>query len=69
MSKPQTITIELNRKDVERIKDSLLTQAAIVGDRANAARSESRDRDSLSYSRYQSNLMDLYNNKFEGDFS
>ena len=60
----KTITVTLTEKEVIRIKDSLLGRAVAVGDAANAARMDDRDRDAREHSEYQSNLMDLYNNKF-----
>ncbi len=67
MSKPQTITIELTRKEVERIKVSLMTRAMEAQKAADLT-----EQDGLSGKRqreYRTLLMDLYNNKFEGTFS
>lgn len=67
MSKPQTITVELTRAEVQRIKDSLLGRALAVSEDAKRIRSEGQN--DRGQNLYYQNLMDLYYNKFEGDFS
>ncbi len=62
MSKPKTITVELTKKEVERIRASLLQRAVAAGKAANA--SENEGLSGKNQRDYRDLLMDLYNNKF-----